>query len=62
MLFDGTAWRENSTLAVFDKARVIAREAAETCNDLSVAALLTSAKTVAAIERLARSDRQHAQQ
>jgi putative DNA primase/helicase len=60
MLFDGIAWREDSTLAVFDKARVIAREAAETCNDMNVAGLLTSAKTVAAVERLARSDRRHA--
>jgi len=45
--YDGVCWSHDDTLHVFDRARVI-------CRDTSFKA---SAKTVAAVERLARSDR-----
>ena len=57
MLWTGTHWRPDDTLHVFDLARLIAKEAARTCNKPKTASLIASAKTVAAIERLARSDR-----
>src|SRR5262249_16603090 len=55
--YDGRRWQFDDTLAAFDSARVICREAAAECNKLRVAKELVSAKTVAAVERLARSDR-----
>jgi putative DNA primase/helicase len=54
--WDGTRWRFDDTLHAYDLARRICREAAAECNNkLSVA--IASAKTVAAVERLARADR-----
>ena len=55
--WDGTRWRFDDTLAAFDLARRICREAAATCNKQKIAAALASAKTVAAVERLAKADR-----
>ena len=60
----GTHWREDSTLRAFDLARgVCRRAAAEAMESASqrVAARCAAATTVAAVERLARADRQHAQ-
>jgi P4 family phage/plasmid primase-like protien len=45
---------------VFDLARATCREAAAKCNDLRLRRKLASASTIAAVERLARADRQHA--
>lgn len=56
MVWDGVRWRPDDTLAVFDMARLICREAAAECNQAKGTAL-GSAKTVAAVERLARADR-----
>ena len=53
----GTRWLFDDTLAAFDRARLICREAASECNEQKVAKELASAKTVAAVERMARSDR-----
>jgi putative DNA primase/helicase len=55
LVFDGTIWRLDSTLHVFDRARAICREVAADC-DKPVGAV-ASAKTVAAVERLAKADR-----
>ena len=41
----------------FDLARQICREAAASCNEARIASTVASAKTVAAVERLAKSDR-----
>jgi putative DNA primase/helicase len=41
----------------FDLARQVIRDAASQCNKAKTAAMIASAKTVAAVERLARSDR-----
>lgn len=58
--YDGTRWTPDATVQVFDLARVVCREMATTCNKEGEAKKLASAPTVAAVERLARSDRQHA--
>jgi putative DNA primase/helicase len=50
----GTHWRFDDTLRAFDLARQVIRDAASQCNK---AKMIASAKTVAAVERLARSDR-----
>jgi putative DNA primase/helicase len=56
--FDGKRWRQDDTLHVFDLARRICRTASAECNGKpGEKACLASAKTVAAVERLARSDR-----
>jgi putative DNA primase/helicase len=57
LAWTGTHWEIENTLAVFDTARKICREAAAECNKASVANAIAKAKTVAAIEMLARSDR-----
>ena len=53
----GTHWQGDDTLAAFDRARIICRQAATECN-ARFRKGLASAKTVAAVERLARADRQ----
>jgi putative DNA primase/helicase len=53
----GAHWRFDDTLHAFDLARRVCREAAAECNKPRVAVALASAKTVAAVERLARADR-----
>ena len=54
----GTHWWFDDTLAALDKARVICREAAAECNSKdALKTAIASAKTVAAVERLARADR-----
>lgn len=62
--WDGQRWRTDETLETFDLARAIARAASaeivERNGSAKVASSVASAKTVAAIERLARADRRHA--
>lgn len=53
----GTLWKYDDTLKAFDLVRAVCREAAASCNNDKVAAAIASAKTVAAVERLAKSDR-----
>jgi putative DNA primase/helicase len=53
----GTHWEIENTLAVFDMARTICRGAAAECNKASISNAIAKAKTVAAVETLARSDR-----
>ena len=56
--YDGTRWRQDDTLHAFDLARRICRAASAECNGKEgEKSALASAKTVAAVERLARSDR-----
>jgi putative DNA primase/helicase len=57
MVWNGRVWRRDGTLAALDLARAICREAAAECNDPKVAQGIASAKTVYAVERLARADR-----
>jgi putative DNA primase/helicase len=66
--WNGHYWAEDNTLQVFNDARFICREAAELARKdpvlggrvASTATQVSSAKTVAAVERLARADRAHA--
>jgi putative DNA primase/helicase len=53
----GTRWQFDDTLLAFDLARAVCREVAAGCNEKRVASTLASAKTVAAVERLAKADR-----
>ncbi len=59
-IWDSARWRAEDTHRAFDLARAICRAASAECNKPNVAAAVASAKTVAAIERLAKADRAHA--
>jgi putative DNA primase/helicase len=56
----GTQWKVDDTLRSFDRARMLCREISSACNDDRAANGIASAKTVAAVERLAKADRRHA--
>ena len=56
----GTHWQHETTLKAFDLARLVCRKGAASCRNPKIAAKVSSAGTVAAVERLARSDRRHA--
>jgi putative DNA primase/helicase len=60
LIREPAVWRIDDTLAAFDSARIICRNAAIACGNDRIAAAIASAKTVAAVERLARADRRHA--
>jgi putative DNA primase/helicase len=60
LIWDGTVWRFDETLRAFDLSRTICRQASAECNKPKIAAAIASAKTVAAVERLAKADRRHA--
>jgi putative DNA primase/helicase len=53
--YDGARWQYDDTLHVFDLARALCREVAGDCD--RAASVVASAKTVAAVERLAKADR-----
>ncbi len=53
----GARWELDSTLDAFDRARAICRAASSDADKPHVKTALASAKTVAAIERLAKADR-----
>ena len=55
MHYDGARWMHDDTLHAFDRTRAICREVALACDKPSSA--VASAKTVAAVEKLARADR-----
>ena len=58
--WDGAVWKSDETMNVFNLARRICRQASSEANKEKVASIVASAKTVAAVERLAKADRQHA--
>lgn len=57
LYWDGTCWKFDDTLLALDWARKICRDVATRADKPKIAAAIASAKTVAAIERLARADR-----
>jgi putative DNA primase/helicase len=59
-IWDGCVWKRDDTLRVFDLARDVCRDASAACGGDQHAPRLASAATVYAVERLARTDRQHA--
>jgi putative DNA primase/helicase len=60
LIWDGTVWQFDETLQAFDLSRAVCRQASAECDKPKVAAAIASAKTVAAVERLAKADRRHA--
>ena len=60
LLWDGARWCFEETYRAYDLARAVARDFANACGKDGTAKKLTSASTVAAIEKLARADRRHA--
>jgi putative DNA primase/helicase len=57
--WDGTRWKTDDTCKVFDLARLVCRAASCLC-EKRLSLRIASAATVAAVERLGRSDRGHA--
>jgi putative DNA primase/helicase len=57
LYWTGTHWQIDRTLHAFDLVRALCREAAAECNSEKLARALASAKTVGAVERLAKADR-----
>jgi putative DNA primase/helicase len=60
LIRDSAVWRFDETLHVLNLARAVCRSASSECSNVKVAAIVASAKTVAAVERLAKADRRHA--
>jgi putative DNA primase/helicase len=62
MLWSGTHWHAEETLRAFDLARLVCRRiSAEVPPNMAErATAIASAKTIAAVERLAKADRRHA--
>jgi putative DNA primase/helicase len=58
--WDGTHWQPDATLLAFDLARQCCRAAATAFGAGKPAKHVTSAKTIAAVERMAKADRRHA--
>jgi putative DNA primase/helicase len=57
LTWTGQHWQFEETLRAWDFSRQLCREAAAQCNKSKTASAIASAKTVYAVERLARSDR-----
>jgi putative DNA primase/helicase len=57
LTWDTRRWQYDDTLGAYDLVRQTCRTASAECNRENIALGLASAKTVAAVERLARSDR-----
>ena len=63
LIWIGSRWRREETLKAFDLARALCRNISASLTNPKAARLATaiaSAKTVAAVERLAKTDRRHA--
>lgn len=60
MAWDGTVWKKDDTLRVYDLVRGACRVASAEAKQPSMQSKLASGRTVAAVEKLARADRRHA--
>lgn len=60
MVWDGVRWKHDSTLRVYDLVRKVCRAISAIAPKPPVQTMLASAKTIASVERLVRSDRRHA--
>lgn len=56
-VWDGSVWQPDDTRKCFDRSRALCREIAAECKNQRTVVTLRSAKTVAAVDRLAQSDR-----
>jgi putative DNA primase/helicase len=59
-IWNGHAWETDKTRQVADMARDCCRNVSESCQDVKLGRHVASARTIAAVERLAQADRQHA--
>lgn len=59
-IWNGHAWEIDKTRRVADMARDCCREVSESCQDRKLGRHVASARTIAAVERLALADRRHA--
>jgi putative DNA primase/helicase len=57
LIWTDTHWQLDETLKAFDLSRDVCRAAAGECNKQKLSSAIASAKTVAAVERLAKADR-----
>ena len=57
LTWDESRWKPDDTLVAFDHARAICRSVAADAEKDNIKRTLASAKTVAAVERLAKADR-----
>ena len=57
MKYDGKTWRDEKTLLVFDLTRAFCKELARQSNKPADIKSIKSAKTIAAVERIAKADR-----
>lgn len=57
MRYDAGRWHQEDTLLAFDLIRKLCRELSAECNRTTEAKALASAKTIAAVERIAKADR-----
>jgi putative DNA primase/helicase len=57
--WSGARWAQDRTIRVFDLGREVCRDASKDADE-KIARAITSAKTIAAVEKLARSDPKHA--
>jgi len=60
LAWTGKLWLKETTLKAFDLSRLICRRAASKCLDEKIAAKISTANVVAAVERFAKADRTHA--
>ena len=60
LIWTGSVWTFDNTMRAFNFARAVCREAAREASDPRIAVAIASAKTIAAVERLAKADRAHA--
>ena len=60
LIREPAVWRFDETMMSFSMARAVCKQAAAECRARKVAVAVASAKTVAAVERLAKADRRHA--
>ena len=61
LTWTGTVWVREDTLKAYDLARKVCRSAARKASSAKLKAKLSSASTIAAVERIARADRRHAE-
>lgn len=60
LCWTGRLWLKETTLKAFDHSRLICRRAASKCRNAKLAAKMSTASVVAAVERFAKADRTHA--
>ena len=60
MRWTGAHWQRETTLAAFDLARAVCRDAADRINSSKLRAIILKSSTRAGVENMARADRQHA--